>query len=219
MLTKPVVQLKFPDGPALPAWYNFSMSMIWIAAGIGIFLPFALGISPLDALLLRIPNESNWWHVLVGFPFFLCLPMIWVRVHLLNSAINLNGNLLKTFWTLIYISAVGTVLVEFPFLIHKAGTSEFQRLEVIFLGLGVLLSCFLYLLKKRKTIHPTLSLIIAITCAYLANAFLCLIVYGEKKFQNQPRSGWYLTLEIAIALIADLIWLFIKNQLDRRSYS
>src|SRR6478736_5355655 len=67
-------------------WENIIMLIVWITAAICIVLPFALGTSPLDALLLNVPgDQGNWWHALIGFPFFLSLPMIWLRLRVLGS--------------------------------------------------------------------------------------------------------------------------------------
>jgi hypothetical protein len=42
-----------------PRGANILMLIIWIAAGVGIMLPFTLGTSPLDALLLRAPHKEG----------------------------------------------------------------------------------------------------------------------------------------------------------------
>jgi hypothetical protein len=201
----------------LPRMENILMLLVWIMAAVCIMLPFAVGTSPLDALLLKVPNnEGNWWHVLVGLPFFLSLPMIWLRLHILNSTQLSNVILRRTLWIAIVFSAIGTLLVETPFLLHRAGTSELQRLEVIFLGIGIMLSIGLLLYFKRKQIHPTRACIIGLTAAYLANAFLCLIVYGETKFIDQSRSGWYVILVIVLPISIELIWLIFRNPIPEK---
>jgi len=211
MSQKPAFIIENTNEMYLPNLSVILMLLVWIVAAVGIVLPFAHGVSPFDALLLRVPNEGNWWHVLVGLPFFLSLPMIWLRLHILNSAQLAGINIRRILWVVIVFSAGGTLLVETPFLLHRAGTSESQRLEVIFLGIGIILSTGIFLFVRRKMIHPTKALIIGITSAYLANAFLCLIVYGEKKFEGQPRSGWYITLIVVLAMSVELMWLlFIK---------
>jgi hypothetical protein len=188
------------------------MLLVWITAAVGIMLPFALGTSPLDALLLRVPNnEGNWWHALVGLPFFLSLPLIWLHWHIINSVQLPNLLIRRILWIVIVFSALGTLLVETPFLLHRAGTSELQRLEVIFLGIGIILCSGVFLFVKRKNLHPIRACIIGLTAPYLANAFLCLIVYGEKKFEDQSRSGWYLTLIIVLPILIELIWLLFKK--------
>ncbi|MDB5089367.1 MAG: hypothetical protein JWR09_3361 [Mucilaginibacter sp.] len=188
------------------------MLLVWITAGIGIMLPFALGTSPLDALLLRVPhNEGNWWHALVGLPFFLSLPMIWLHLHMLSSAQLPILLVRRVLWIAIIFSAAGTLLVETPFLLHRAGTSEPQRLEIIFLGIGIMLFNGLFLYIKRKKLHPIRASFIGIATAYLANAFLCLIVYGETKFEDHSRSGWYLTLIVVLPILIELIWILFRK--------
>jgi hypothetical protein len=196
----------------LPLAVSILSLLIWITAAVGIMPPFALGTSPLDALLLKVPNnEGNWWHALVGLPFFLSLPMIWLHLHLLNSTKVTALFAVRLLWILIIFSALGTLLVETPFLLHRAGTSELQRLAVIFSGIGSILISSVFLYVKRKKLPPTLALLIGGAAAYLANAFLCLIVYGEAKFQNQSRSGWYLTLVIVLPILIELIWLLRRK--------
>ena len=58
--------------PRLPVWVNAIALLIWLLAGAVAFLPFAFNTSPWDAVTLRVPgNQGNWWHALVGAPFFL----------------------------------------------------------------------------------------------------------------------------------------------------
>jgi hypothetical protein len=201
----------------LPRTVNILMLVVWITAAIGIILPFALGTSPLDALLLKVPhNEGNWWHALVGLPFFLSLPMIWLHLHILNSTKLPTPIIRRILWIVIIFSACGTLLVEIPFLLHRAGTSELQRLEVIFSGIGIILIGGIFLYVTRKKIHPTRACFIGITTAYLANAFLCLIIYGETKFEGQARSGWYLTLVVVLPILIELIWLLFKKPNEQK---
>ena len=63
------------------AWANAFALLIWLAAGIVAFIPFAFDTSPWDAVTFRVPgNQGNWWHFLAGAPFFLAYPMIWLRL-------------------------------------------------------------------------------------------------------------------------------------------
>ncbi len=191
---------------------NILMLLVWITAAVGIVLPFALGTSPLDALLLKIPgNEGNWWHVLVGLPFFLSLPMIFLRLPILNSAQKPSILVKRIMWIVIIFSGLGTLFVEAPFLLQLAGTSILQRWEVIFSGIGIILMSGIFLYAKQKKLHPTRAIIIGLTGAYLANAFLCLIVYGEPKFNDQSRSGWYVTSVIVLPMLIELIWLLFRK--------
>jgi hypothetical protein len=154
----------------------------------------------------RVPNdEGNWWHVLIGAPFFLAFPMIWLRLRALISraALPLGGR--RALWIVSGLLMFGTLLVEAPFLAHRAGTSEVQRLAVIAAGLGIPLVTISRLVARRRIIAPTRACIAALTAAYLANASLCLIVYGEAKFGTSSRSGWYLTMAIVWPIAFELV--------------
>ena len=64
-----------------PVRYSVVGLLISVTAGATVFLPFALYTSPLDAVRFRVPgNQGNWWHFLIGAPFFLAFSMIWLRL-------------------------------------------------------------------------------------------------------------------------------------------
>jgi len=64
-----------------PARYSVVGLLISVTAGATVFLPLALYTSPLDAVRFRVPgNQGNWWHFLIGAPFFLAFPMVWLRL-------------------------------------------------------------------------------------------------------------------------------------------
>jgi hypothetical protein len=110
------------------SWVNAVMLFVSLVAGTTAFLPFALDTSPWDAVTLRVPgNQGNWWHVLVGAPFFLAYPMIWLRLRALFSKRLSTRAGRRLLWAAIGSSICGTVLVEAPFLFHLAGTSEWHR--------------------------------------------------------------------------------------------
>jgi len=181
---------------------------IWVVAAVGAFLPFAVGTSPLDAVMRRVPNdEGNWWHILIGAPFFLAFPMIWLRLRAFFSRAALPFGGRRAVWILSGLLMFGTLLVEAPFLAHRAGTSEPQRLAVIAAGLGIPLVSISRLVVRRGVIGATRACIAILTAAYLANASLCLIVYGEAKFGTSSRSGWYLTMAIVGPMALELAWL------------
>jgi hypothetical protein len=108
-----------------PRWVNAIALMIWLAAGAVAFLPFAFDTSPWDAVRLRVPgNQGNWRHFLAGAPFFLAFPMIWLRLRSLFSTQPSTAIGRRIFWSAVGASTIGTILVEGPFLLHLAGTSE-----------------------------------------------------------------------------------------------
>src|SRR5205807_3262695 len=60
-------------------WFNAVALVISVAAAVTAFLPIALNTSPWDAVRLKVPgNQGNWWHALIGAPYFLGFPMAWV---------------------------------------------------------------------------------------------------------------------------------------------
>jgi hypothetical protein len=194
------------DDDQIPTWLNAAALAVWLAAAVGAFLPFAVGTSPFDAVMRRVPNdEGNWWHLLIGAPFFLAFPMIWLRLRAFFSRAPLPVGGRRALWIVSGLLMFGTLLVEAPFLAHRAGTSEAQRLAVIAAGLGIPLVSISRLVTCRRAIAATRASIAGVTTAYLANASLCLIVYGEAKFGTSSRSGWFLTMAIVWPMALELV--------------
>jgi hypothetical protein len=189
-------------------WLNAVALPIWLAAGVVAFLPFALDTSPWDAVRLHVPgNQGNWWHVLVGAPFFLAFPMIWLRLRWLvfGTIATVKGR--RLIWSAVGLSICGTILVETPFLLHLAGTSEWQRLVVLGLGLGIVVAALILLLLRRRDMFPATAYLIGLDTAYLANAAVCLVVYSDATGPVWSRSGWFVTAVIAGPIFFELIWL------------
>ena len=194
-----------------PVWVNAVFLVVWLAAGIAVFLPFAVGTSPLNAVLLDVPeNQGNWWHVLVGAPFLLAFPMIWLRLRALVSTQLSTAPGRRVIWIVAGVSIVGTILVETPFLLHLAGTSAWQRLLVLSLGPGIVIASAALLLLRRRTIAPTRACLVGLNTAYLANAALCLIVYSDAVGTAGSRSGWFVTMVIVWPMMMELCWIFIQ---------
>jgi hypothetical protein len=189
------------------SWASAFLLAVWLLAGVSVFLPFAVGTSPWNALTLQVPgNQGNWWHVLVGFPFFLAFPMIWLRLRAFGSMQSSSKTERYLIWSAVGISACGTVLVEIPFLLHLAATSESQRLTIIALGLGVLVACSTFLFRRWRYLPPRRAYSIGLGAAYLANAALCLVVYASAPGSLSSRSGWLVTAVIVWPIAFDLIW-------------
>jgi hypothetical protein len=197
------------SGEALdPAWVNAIALLIWLSAGVVAFLPFAFGTSPWDAVTLHVPgNQGNWWHALVGAPFFLAYPMIWLRLRALFSTQPSTAIGRRLIWTAAGLSIVGTFLVEAPFLLHLAGTSEWQRLAVLGLGFGIVIASGIFLTVRRRQISPTRAGVAGLATAYLANAALCLVVYAGAAGDFWSRSGWMVTSVIVWPIALEHAWL------------
>jgi hypothetical protein len=194
------------------AWWNTLMLLVWVAAGAVAFLPFAFNTSPWDAVTFRVPgNQGNWWHFLAGAPAFLAFPMIWLRGRALFSKRLSTRVGRRAIWSLAGLSICGTILVETPFLLHLAGTSEWQRFIVLGLGFGVMLASGVLLLLRRRRISPTRACIIGLNTAYLANMALILVVYAGAPGNAWSRSGWLVAMVIVWPMVLEVVWLFAQS--------
>ncbi|MGA3135387.1 MAG: hypothetical protein ABSC88_05260 [Terracidiphilus sp.] len=195
-----------------PAWFNLLALLIWLSAGVVVFLPFALDTSPLDAVMLRVPgNQGNWWHFLAGAPCFLAFPMIWLRLRALLSTQLSTPIGRRLLWSAACLSIAGTIAVETPFLLHLAGTSEWQRLSVLGLGFGIMIASAVILFMRRSYIAPTRACLAGLNTAYLANAALALVVYSDAPGKIETRSGWPVLMVIFWPILFELIWIYIQS--------
>jgi hypothetical protein len=193
-----------------PAWLNAIALLISLLAAAVIFLPFAFNTSPWDAVTLRVPgNQGNWWHALVGAPFFLALPMIWLRSQSLFSKQLPTSTGQRFIWIVAGLSICGTILVEVPFLLHLAGTSEWQRLAVLSFGFGIIIASIALLSARWRAMSPSRTCVVALNTAYLANAALCLIVYSGATGSLRSKSGWVVTMILVWPMALELGWVFI----------
>lgn len=198
-----------------PAWINVVALVVWVLAGAIVFIPFARDTSPWNAITLHVPgNQGNWWHVLIGMPFFLAFPMIWLRFRTVFSTQPSTVMGRRVLWAAVAISICGTLLVETPFLLHLAGTSNWQRLAVLSLGLGIILVSLAILLLRRYRIAPSRACIAGILTAYLANAALCLVVYSEATGSPWSRMGWMICMAIVWPMFIELVWI-LQSRPDR----
>jgi hypothetical protein len=195
------------------AWTDGISLVLWLVAAVVTFLPFAVGTSPWDAVTLHVPgNQGNWWHALVGAPFFLAFAAIWIKTRSLFSSqpSTLRGR--RFIFGLASVSILGTLLVETPFLLHLAGTSAWQRLIVLSLGLGIVVVSGAVLLVRRASIAATRGCVIWLYTAYLANAALCLVVYSDAQGSTGSRIGWFISMGLvwpfALELLVHLVRAF-----------
>ena len=194
-----------------PRWLNAFALLISVAAGAVTFLPFALNTSPWDAVTLRVPgNQGNWWHALIGAPFFLAYPIIWLRLRSL-FATQLSTTFERLVWTAVGLSIGATTLVQLPFLLHLAGTSEWQRFWVLSLGFGIVFVNGSLLFLCRRRICPTEACLIGLNTAYLSNTALCLVIYGSAVGNAWSRSGWLVSIVIVWPITFDLVWQLIHT--------
>jgi len=198
-----------------PVWYSVVGLLISVTAGATVFLPIALYTSPLDAVRFRVPgNQGNWWHFLIGAPFFLAFPMIWLRLRSLFSRRLSTPAGRRLIWTVLALSICGTMLVEIPFLLrlgNLARMNQWRRLSIVCPTFGIIIASGAFLFLRRRDILPTRACLVGLNAAYLANAALCLIVYGPMPGTAGSRSGWIVTIVIVWPMLVELVWLFIQT--------
>jgi hypothetical protein len=186
--------------------------IVWLLAVASMFLPFASDTSPWDAVTFRVPgNQGNWWHFLVGLPFFLAIPMIWLRLRALQSKPVSSPAARRWIWAVSGLCVVGTMLVELPFLLHLAGTSEWQRLVVLSLGFGTVIASGAFLFVYYHGLSPTRVCLVALNTAYLGNAALCLIVYSPGIGHLLSNPGWLVTMGVVCFVVPEQIWIFFRS--------
>jgi hypothetical protein len=200
-----------PESRSAPLLDVFAL-LVSLVAGVVVFLPFASDTSPLDAVTLHVPgNQGNWWHALVGAPFFLAFPMIWIRLRWLASRRTPTRVGRRFIWTAVGASICATISVETPFLLHLAGTSEWQRLVVLCLGFGIVIASGTGLFLRRRSIAPTRACLVGLSTAYLANAALCLVVYSNAEGPLTTRSGWLITMTIVWPMALEVGWILSQR--------
>jgi hypothetical protein len=192
-------------------WANAILLFVWLAAGAVAFLPFALDTSPWDAVRLHVPgNQGNWWHFLAGAPCFLAFPMIWLRLRALFSNQPSTPAGRRILWCFAGLSTAGTIAVDTPFLLHLAGTSQWQRFLVLGLGFGIMAASAIILFLRRRRISPTQASIAGLDSAYVANLSLILVVYSDAPGSFSSRSGWFVAMVIVWPIVFELVWLLAR---------
>jgi hypothetical protein len=197
------------DGRAsgLIAWAEL---IVWVTAASVCFAPFAANTSALNAVTLNVPGEQgNWWHFLIGFPFFLSFAVIWLRIRALSAKTPLQAEK-RVLWVAVVLSVLGTISVEVPFLMLRAGTSSRQRAEVIGLGLGTIILSGTLLFLRRSVMSPLEKCLAGLQTAYLANALLCVVVYSSAK-EAPPQMGWYVTSVLVWPIALEIAWRYVRS--------
>lgn len=199
-----------------PVWFNVVALLISVVAGVTAFLPIALYTSPWDAVRLRVPgDQGNWWHLLVGAPYFLAFPMIWLCSRALFSRGLSTRAGRRLIWIVVALSICGTISVTVPFLLrlgNLAHMNEWRRLSILGPTFGVVIASGALLFLSRRSIPPTRAALAGLITAYLANAALCLVVYGPMPGTLPSRYGWIVTMVIVWPMLLELVWIFIPRQ-------
>ena len=166
-----------------PVRYSVVGLLISVTAGATVFLPFALYTSPLDAVRFRVPGNLD-----SG-----------------GTTFDLDSGAL---------SICGTMLVEIPFLLrlgNLARMNQWRRLSIVCPTFGIIIASGAFLFLRRRDILPTRACLVGLNAAYLANAALCLIVYGPMPGTAGSRSGGIVTIVIVWPMLVELVWLFIQT--------
>src|SRR6516162_7513687 len=112
------------------------------------------------------------------------------------------------------LSICGTMLVEIPFLVrlgNLARMNQWRRLSIVCPTFGIIIASGAFLFLRRRDILPTRACLVGLNAAYLANAALCLIVYGPMPGTAGSRSGGIVTIVIVWPMLVELVWLFIQT--------
>lgn len=204
--------MQIPKRRRRKAFAGVAGLIISLVAGAVVFVPFAFDTSPLDAVTLRVPgDQGNWWNALVGAPFFLAFPLMWLRLRTVLTGQPLKRASYRIISIVAGLSVCGTIAVETPFLLHLAGTSDWQRVAVLSLGLGIIVASAAMLFRQRASLNAHQVCVTAINTAYLGNAALCLVVYSDATGPLQSKSGWLVTMIIVWPMAFELIWTYMDN--------
>ena len=198
-----------------PILLNAVALLISLTAGAVAFLPLALYTSPWDCVRFRVPdNQGNWWHFLIGAPFFLAFPMIWLRLRSLFSERLSTPAGRRLIWAIVALSICGTMSVELPFLLrlgNLARMNEWRQLSVLCPTFGIVIVSGALLFLRRRDMVPTRACLVGLNAAYLANAALCLVVYGPMPGTAGSRSGWIVAMVIVWPMMLELVGIFIRS--------
>lgn len=203
-----------------PIWFNVIALLIWATAGVVAFLPIALDTSPWDVVRFRVPgNEGNWWHFLIGAPFFFAFPMTWLRLRSLLSTRPSTRAGRRVIWILVALLICGTISVTVPFLLrlgNLAKLNEWRRLSILCPALGIIIASGVFLYFRRRELLPTRACLVGINTAYLANAAFCVIIYRPMPGTIRSKLGLMVTAVIVWPMLLELLWIFVQSFRRRR---
>lgn len=198
-----------------PIWLNAVALLIWLTAAVAAFLPIALYTSPWDAVRFRVPgNQGNWWHFLIGAPYFLAFPMVWLRLRSLVSKRLSTPTGRRLIWIAVALSICGTISVTLPFLLrlgNLASMKESRWLSILCPTLGIIVASGALLFFKRGEILPTRACVVGLNTAYIANAAFCVAVYAPMAGTIRSKLGWIVTVVIVWPMLLELLWISIQS--------
>jgi len=140
--------------------------------------------------------------------------MIWLRLRSLFSRRPSTRAGRRLIWSVVALSICGTILVTLPFVLrlgNLAHMNEWRRFSILGPTLGIIIASGVLLFLRRREIPPTSACLVGLNTAYLANAALCVIVYGPMPGTVRSRSGWMVTMVILWPMLLELLWIFIPS--------
>jgi hypothetical protein len=198
-----------------PLWLNVIALLIWATAGVVAFLPIALDTSPWDTVRFKVPgNEGNWWHFLIGAPYFLAFPMIWLRLRSLLSTRPSTPVGRRVIWILVALLICGTISVTVPVLLRLGNLTkmnEWRRLSIVCPALGIIIASGVLLYFRRRELLPTRACLVGLNSAYLANAAFCIIIYWPMPGTVRSKLGLLVTAVIVWPMLLELLWIFVQS--------
>ena len=198
-----------------PVLLNAIALLVSVTAGVTAFLPIALYTSPWDAVRFKVPgNEGNWWHLLIGAPYFLAFPMIWLRLRALFSSRLSTPEGRRLIWIFVALSTCGTILVEIPFLLRLGNLARMhagRQLSIVGPTFGIMIASGVILYLKQRDILPTRACLAGLNAAYLANASLCLFIYAPMPGTARSKLGWMVTVVIVWPMLLELVWILGRS--------
>lgn len=207
--------MKVPEEKRAPIWFSTAALLVSLAAAAAAFLPIALYTSPWNAVMFKVPdNEGNWWHFLIGAPFFLAFPMIWLHLRPLFSTRSSTPMGRRVLWIVVALSVSGTLLVTFPFVLRLGNLAQMHEgrwLSILCPTFGILIASGGFLYLRRREMPPTDACLVGLNAAYLANAAFCLVLYAPMPGTAGSRSGSITTLVIVWPMLLELVWIFARS--------
>jgi len=196
-------------------WFNMIGLLLSLTAAATAFLPIALYTSPWDAVRFRVPgNQGNWWHFLIGAPFFLAFPMVWLHMRSLFSTRLPTRMGRRVIWTAVALSVCGTISVTVPFLLRLGNLAQMKEsrwLSILCPTLGIIIASGTMLFARRRDIVATSACLVGLYAAYLSNAAFCLVVYAPMPGTAGSRSGSITTLVIVWPMLLEMAWIFVRS--------
>lgn len=196
-------------------WFNIIGLLLSLTAAATAFLPIALYTSPWDAVRFRVPgNQGNWWHFLLGAPFFLAFPMVWLHMRSLFSTRSSTRVGRRVIWTLVALSICGTISVTVPFLLRLGNLAQMKEsrwLSILGPTFGIIIASGAMLFVRRRDIVATTACLAGLYTAYLANAAFCAAVYAPMPGTAGSRSGSVTTLVIMGPMLLEMVWIFVRS--------